>query len=178
MTSTSIPTLQALLAKDPLELDAWFDAQGSDPAFDQAVHWHGLAEAAAQRARAEVDLDWAAIAIRLYAHWGRIMGDSAINSGRLSVMFMRAWLIRKLGAEPGDPILDIHTLACQFEEGLTLSITEASALAATWQTQDIAVIRELRGIKNRLGPFELLDPQLLTEIPRVRNWLAIRSQLP
>ncbi|MGJ7537989.1 hypothetical protein ACSFCA_33040 [Variovorax sp. ZT5R36] len=170
--------MQMLLAKGPLELGAWFDAQGSGPTFDETVHWHGLAEAAAQQARAEVDLDWAALAIRLYAHWGCIMGDSATRSGRLSVMFMRAWLIRKLGAEPGDPVLDIHTLASQFEEDLTLSITEASALALTWRTQDIAVIRELRGIKNQLGPFELLDPQLLSEIPRVRDWLVIRSQLP
>ena len=47
-------------------------------------------------------------------------------------MALRAWFIRKLGAATGHPVLDIHALAAQLEDGLRLSIGEASALASAW----------------------------------------------
>lgn len=172
------PSLQSLLAKGPAGLGAWLDAHRDDPAAAQAVHWHGLAEAAARTARTEMDLEWAEVADRLYTHWGSTRDASAMESGRRSAMFLRAWMIRQFGPVPGDPVLDLQALARLFEDGLSLSIAEACALAGDWQALGVESIIALRRIKDRLKPFELLDSDLMKEIPRVRDWLAIRHLLP
>lgn len=179
MATSSVPSNSLLLALGPARLDAWLNAQGRVPGSGEGVHWQGLAESAARRARAELSLEWARVALRLYAHWSDLMEDDGVReSARLSAMFLQAWLIRNLGAEEGDPVLDLAALACRFEEGLTLSVADARREAAVWQALDLDRVRTLRRIKDRLKPFELLPAGLLDDIPRVRAWLAIRAELP
>ncbi len=178
MTKFAVPTVQQLLASGPGRVQAWLDSHINDSNLAREFNWHGLAEAVVRKSRIEMDTDWAATAIRVYEHWASLMGGTAYESSRLSTMFLRAFFIKHLGPEAGDPVRDIQLLVAAFEDGLIYSIREAEELTVGWEKLEIGKIRELRLIKDRLAPFKLLDIQLLDLFPHIKEWLAMRDRLP
>ena len=173
-----MPTVPELVATGPEGILAWLESHKDDPNLARTFHWQGLAEAAARRARIRHNPHLAAVAIQVYEHWAALTGGTAYESARLSIMFLRAFFIRDLGPAAGDPLRDVQTLVAEFEDGLAHSLREALELSVGWERLDVSEIRELRRIKDRLAPFELLDPPLLDPFPLVQEWLAIRDELP
>ena len=92
-----------LLKQDPSQVEAWMQRvrSGQEKA-PEGFNWLGLAEGAAFNARTETDLTWAKVAISIYEDLANHSKGSDGHSFMLSALNLRAYLIVKLGAVPGD----------------------------------------------------------------------------
>jgi len=173
----------ALVARGPAAVKRWLaDVEPGQQPSSQRIDWLGLAELAASKARAQLDLEWADIALAIYEPLARKMDrQSRKESLMYSAMNLRAFLITRLGATEGQPILDPQAIVNWFFDNLATSFDQASTDAAHWRTLDIQRVRELRWIKNRLAPIKLLMDSGTCprdSCPELNRWLRIRSQLP
>jgi hypothetical protein len=165
------------VVRQPVErVLSWLAADRTPVPVD--FNWLGLAEAAARKGRLECDLDWALVALRSYGRWLGIIGPSARESYRVSTMSLRAYFIKRFGAEEGDELRDLTRLVDAFREGVDESAVEIATRARDWERLGPPEILELRRIKDRLTPLTLLESQILVEYPDIAEWLRIREQLP
>jgi len=176
-------SLSDLLAGGKSAVMQWIvNVPPGQQSLSQKFDWLGLAEAAALNARFELDLDWAKIAISIYDQLAKkVESKSQRESLMYSQMNLRAFLIARLGAVPGHPILDPQPIINWFFDSLTLTVEEASERAARWTDLEIERVRELRRIKNRLSPIKVLkEANMLPHdsYSSLSSWLSIRSQLP
>ncbi|CCK25237.1 hypothetical protein BN159_0858 [Streptomyces davaonensis JCM 4913] len=122
----------------------------------------------------EVRRRWAALALSA----NRRMGGDALGARELHQDFtLRMWVIDTLGPHPD---WSPNTLAHDTLDALTLTPTQAEALARDWRDRPIEVIRDLRRHKNltahldrllsHLGPGPTHD--------RLLPWTQIRRLLP
>jgi hypothetical protein len=131
---------------------------------------------------------WAQTAIAVYDF---LTGKTAARERRgyqASAMNLRAYLISRLGAVPGDRVLDGDDLLFYFFDGLRLSPGEAREKAVASKqrlrnrehsprlTRDLQL---LRGVKNRLAPVALaVESGQIQPTPALQTWLVLREQLP
>lgn len=148
----------------------------------QKFDWIGLAEATGLKARSELSLEWAEISIAIYDQLAqKVESKSRSESLMHSQMTLRAFFIRRLGAKVGHPVLDPQPIVGWFVNNLQMSLEQAAEESSHWTELDIAKIRELRRIKDRLAPIKLLkDGGMLPHNvdAMLSSWLGIRSQLP
>ncbi len=178
MKITTNPTIKELLDIGPDGILTWLETCKENQNKSTEFNWLGLAEATARRSRIELDRDLALAAIRVYEYWASLINSTAYELSHLSIMNLRAFFIKQLGAEKNDPVLDINLLISEFEFNLPYCIEEAKKLCDGWDKLEISKIRELRLIKDRLAPLKLLPIKILEEFPHIHEWLAIRNQLP
>jgi hypothetical protein len=167
-----------VLAMRPAEAKARLEQVG---AAQSSVHfdWHGVAELAATRARREADTEWANVALYAYEMWSALTTDeNVVHSSRSSAMNLRAYFIRLMGPDSGEEVLDARALVAMFEDGLGGTPEEVADKARDWTKLPVEEIRQLRHLKNRITPMELLDRDLLKEYPQVQRWMSIKSLLP
>jgi hypothetical protein len=156
---------------------------GEHPAVDQVEQ-----DARDWLLAAKTALQWAHSAIAAYDF---LTGKTASRERRGyqdSVMNLRAYLIARLGAIPGDRILNTDDLIFYFFDGLSLTLDEvrdkAHACKERLRDRDFTPrlthdLQLLRGLKNRLGPLALVvESGQLEPSPVLREWLEIRGQLP
>ena len=172
-----------LLASAPSAVKRWLtNVEPGQQSPSQKFDWLGLAEATASKARSEMDLDWAEIAISIYNQLARkVDSPSRKESLMYSQMNLRAFFISRLGPTANHLVLDPQPIVKWFFDNLRISVEEASEKASHWTELDIESIRELRRIKNRLAPIKLLkDARMLPQDfdSMLSSWLGIRSQLP
>jgi hypothetical protein len=187
---TMPPTAQDLLALLPVHEAPKLHA--ILPAAGEPLNWLGLAFSASTAARAGATADraaearaWANVALTVYEH----LGDP---QSQLNAMMLRAYLIRALGPQSGDALLDPERIMSWFRASVVGTTAESAAAAsATTKSQlrsgprDEAAERRLletltplRQIKNRLGVIELLAQRPEVVLPAdLRAWLDVRSVL-
>ncbi len=141
---------------------------------------------------------WLAMALPAIA-WGEVallayefLSNRGVTSDRpsygISMQSLRALLITRLGALADDPILDPGTVVLNFFDALSIT-PEAARKKATKSRQQLADratgpqlvrdLRQLRRIKNALGPLALLvENDILHPSPVLAEWLAMREILP
>lgn len=172
---TSIrPYIATLLDTGPAGVRRWMDGGAGA---NKATVLLGIAQGAASCARSTLSLDWLEVAIELYERLAQVEGKG--EAGLLAAMHLRAYFIVRLGAGEAHPLLNVSALAEWFRRLAPFSPEEAAARAERWTERPIEQIRELRDLKNRLAVFEELNKAgLLNQLPDIRDWLAIRKQLP
>jgi hypothetical protein len=166
------------VVRQPVERVLSWLAAADRTAVPVDFNWLGLAEAAARKGRLECDLDWALVALRSYGRWLGIAGPSAYESYRVSTMSLRAYFIKRFGAEDGDELRDLTRLVDAFRDGIDESPVEISTRVRQWERLGPLEILELRRIKDRLTPLTLLESRTLIAFPDIAEWLRIREQLP
>ena len=188
--------LKSLLQKDAIQVQAWLKTiwTGKEH-ISNNFNWHGLAEVAASRASDNLNLEWAKVAIYVYnflaANQPNATGKESFMS---SAMTLRAYMISKLGATPGDEILDIEYLVNWFFNDLKISDKDALIKADAWKKMlasknkkdiqnkldaELEEFRILRQIKSRLTLFKLLsESNKFTPDKEIADWLSIQDKLP
>lgn len=132
-------------------------------------------------------LAWADAAIAAY---GQLVRKSPVrdrNAYEDSAMNLRAFLISRLGAIPGHRVLDATEIVYWFFDNLRMTPGEAGERSRAWKsgflnredTRRVNEVRQLRRIKNRATILALLaESGQLEPTPALREWLALREQLP
>lgn len=188
--------LNSLMKKDAIQVQAWLKSiwTGKEHISDN-FNWHGLAEVAAFRASDNLNLEWAKVAIYVYnflaANQPNASGKESFMS---SAMTLRAYMISKLCATPGDEVLDIEYLVHWFFNDLKISDKDALIQADAWKKMlasknkkdiqnkldaELEEFRILRRIKNRLTLFKLLsESNKFSPDKEITAWLLIQDKLP
>jgi hypothetical protein len=172
--------LGTLLSSGSAGVRSWLEAlrEGKAEA-PRGFHWLGLAEAAAHRARTDLDLEWTKTALEILHQLAQSADSRERESLLLAAMNLRAFFIERRGPVPGDPVLDIQDLVTWFRSSTPVSFDQASRDTTHWNHLDTEKIRALRDIKNRLAVFEGLETRgWLDPYADVREWLSLREQLP
>ncbi len=181
MTQTqSQELLNSLRHEPPTYIEEWlkrvWSGQESVP---ESFNWLGLAESAATYARSQKDVEWAKVAILVYEWLANGNRLASLNRYINSAMMLRASMIDKKGAVPGDFVLDMNQIVHWFYESLPFSYEEAERKASVWRTLDIQEIQALRGIKNRMRILvELVKSGRLQPDQELSSWLSLRDKLP
>ncbi|MBW4577689.1 MAG: hypothetical protein KME08_20850 [Aphanothece sp. CMT-3BRIN-NPC111] len=193
--------LNYLLQQDATQVQAWLKSIWTgQQQIPEEFNWQGLAYIAADKARGDStstsdspSLEWAKVAISVYDLLAKKYSESSgFDSFIRSSMMLRAYLILKLGATPGDLVLDPNLIVNWFFDNLKISFKEAWTIASDWRTlsrdkfkelmqnkQQIEKLRELREIKNRLGAIKLLSQsKQFTLDEEISNWLSLQEKLP
>lgn len=132
-------------------------------------------------------LNWSYVAIAAYDYLASISPARDRGGYQSSVMHLRAFLIARMGAISGNRALDMHDIVYWFFENLNVSFQTARDRALRWREEglsrenarQVGDIRQLRRIKNRLGPVVvLIESGQLAPTPALQPWLALRAQLP
>jgi hypothetical protein len=142
--------------------------------------------------------DWLATALSAIA-WGEValstyeyLLSRAASGGRHgylnSMQNLRAFLITHLGAISDDPVLDPNIVLLSFFDALSITPEVAKKKAAKSKRQLanretgpqlVRDLRQLRQIKNALGPIALLAERgTIQPSPILAEWLAVRESLP
>lgn len=188
--------LKSLIKKDAIQVQAWLKTiwTGKEHISDN-FNWLGLAQVASSKASENLNLEWAKVAIYVYdflaANQPNASGKESFMS---SAMTLRAYMISKLGATPGDEVLDIEYLVNWFFDDLKISDKDALIKASAWKQilaaknkQDIQnkldaeleEFRILRRIKSRLTLFKLLsESNKFIPDKEIADWLSIQDKLP
>ncbi|MCP3103034.1 hypothetical protein LZ198_29560 [Myxococcus sp. K15C18031901] len=177
----SIDASRVLVTWPAKDVALWLEGREVGALVDgEPFNWDGFAFTAAARARKERDLPWANIALHVYEALASHDSADPANTFWFSAMNLRAWMIRELGAQRGDPVLDPEVLVQWVRKCARISFDEASRLASMdLRGVPIETVRELRNIKNSLSVLSNI-----TETPRVRDdsalqeWLKLRDRLP
>jgi hypothetical protein len=149
---------------------------------------------AAPRAKEQLSLDWAEVAVRAAELEARASGGVERNNAEADAMRLRTWFICRLG--PRDPhfVLDQPAVLRWIEDGLDLPL-DAATLSTQTLWKDLAKARnsddptdlqqvarrfsKLRDIKHRLDlASRLADSGHLDRNTNLDQWLKIRELLP
>ncbi len=130
---------------------------------------------------------WADAAVAAYSYLASVSSGREKESYQDSVMNLRAFMISRLGSIPGDRILDAADIVYWFfdivdttpQKAMKKSLFWRESLPHNTQSRQVTEIRRLRRIKNRLAPIAVLtESGQLEPTPALREWLALRGQLP
>jgi len=179
----------------------WVDSvQMGERVSPSDFNWLGLAEVCALQARRGVEpgstigndnIDWARASVSAY-QWLADKDPGYAHSFTLSAMFLRAYLISRCGAKPGDPILDPQIIVDWFWQNVRMSAEEAVAKSAGWRSRltartstgkkadrlEVTELRELRYIRLRLNVLRLLsEAGVLVPDASLKTWLDAREKL-
>lgn len=178
--NNAIILLDRLVSSSPTELHHWLTAiDAGNTEAPECFNWLGLAQAAGHRARTDLNLEWAAIAVALYTRLAKSNSGRKRDQLLVDVMHIRAFFIKRMGSSPGHPVLDIQDLVAWFLSTLTISLAQAQRMTEHWEHLTIEEIRTLRDIKNRLAVFvNLRQDEWIEPYPELKDWLAVREQLP
>ncbi|MCP3104936.1 hypothetical protein LZ198_39330 [Myxococcus sp. K15C18031901] len=146
----------------------------------EPFNWEVFAFTIATRARKERDLTWAHIALHIYEELAGRIAARPTNTFWLSAMALRVWMIRELGAQQGNLVLDPDIVLRWVQKAIRLSLDEAERLLSM-DLRDLSLDQLLafRDIKNALSVLSSI-----TETPRIRDdsslqaWLKLRDRLP
>ncbi len=166
----------------------WLDTRlTQDQADEESFHWQGLAQGAATQACKKNDLEWAAIAIRLYEWLETAVPNTPPDSFLHDTMFLRVNMIVAMGPQTGHPILDPAVIVSSFE-AIAPSPSEMKAIAqrsrrenlhAALEVHGVQELKRLRRIRNRFYPVKLLSENgLLESESRLEAWMALYESLP
>ncbi|NBD10525.1 hypothetical protein [Corallococcus silvisoli] len=179
---TKTPLLQTVLKWPLPQVRAWLDGLSiGEPVGGENFNWDGFAFTAAARAREERSVPWAHIALLVY---GVLAGRSAggdTHSIMLSAMSLRAWMIRELGAQEGDAVLEPEVIFDWFQELASIPIEEAARIVSLqdWSLIPTALLLRLRYIKSALNTLVLIsETGLVQKHPELNDWFQLRSRLP
>lgn len=179
-SQTEALSVSQLLERGPNDLWTWVqEAQEGRKSVPDNFNWHGLAECAGQNAHkpdAE-NLVWARIAVAVYEALANEHPDSSFL---LSAMFIRARMIGLLGPRPKDAVLDPDMIRAWFSKDLSCGPDEAMARSeAAWKSRNVAELRTLRRIKNKLAVIEhLRSGKRSPPFDEYTGWLAVQDKLP
>ncbi|MBN3938497.1 MAG: hypothetical protein V7L21_25845 [Nostoc sp.] len=193
--------LKVLLQKDPEQVQTWLRMVWAEQQqVPEKFNWLGLAEVSTFRAQELANeesnkshsesLAWAKIASSVYKFLAE--NNPSFSERYLdSLMTLRAYMILKFGALPGNPVLDIQQIVTYFFDNLHISYQEALIKATDWrealaannpeETQkkfdsELEDIRKLRLIKSRLGIIKQLSKFLPNE--ELNIWISLWEKLP
>jgi hypothetical protein len=173
--------LDWLTQRPPAEIEAWLN----ENALPTGFNWRLLAQVASMEALSPDSMD-PAVALA----WGRVAWLSydrlAANASSESehdryvcdAMRMRTELINRLGASPGDPLLDCDQI---FEWFLTRRASEFAAVvrdANRWRELPVERIRQLRSIKHEVAVLRMLSQCAPAADTEVQRWIQLWDQLP
>lgn len=133
-------------------------------------------------------LTWAQTALTVYTLLARRAKSSDQQAYLDSAMTLRAYLISRLGAVPGDRVLDVDDVLYWFFDPLRITPEQAyqRALACrrrmesgTLTPRVATELRQLRRLKNRLAPLVfLIESGQLDPLETLQAWLDIQEALP
>jgi hypothetical protein len=131
---------------------------------------------------------WGEVALSAYDYLLHRAATSDRHSYLNSTQNLRAFLITHIGILSDDPVLDPDAIIFGFFDALPMTPEVAKKKAAKCKhqlasgdigTQLVRDLRQLRQIKNALGPIALLvDGGTLQPSPILAEWLAVRELLP
>jgi hypothetical protein len=186
-------------AVTPAEVAAWLARvrAGRTGVPSPATHWNlwlGLRFLLRLRAERDPDRAWALLVLAVDEHMGRHQRLAEVPLGEVAhdSMMFRVGLLRRLGAVPGDELLDPAVVLDWARAVLAHPLDEMLALAASCRRRMgttvrgseaeralVKDLRRLRWIKNRLQVVEALAAAVPVELdPELRAWLAHRDELP
>jgi len=172
-------SVEVLIRKEPDELLRSLDDVKRD---DASFNWDLLREAAGTRAVAAIGREekkaWAAVALRA-ADEGRAEGLIDADTAVHGVVVLKAKLIAQLGAELGDPILDLGTLLAWFAEEVRGLDVEAEWPPGSSPIEDLRSARRVKNDLVALSPV-IADQRYLHApgMEQVRRWWDRREELP
>jgi len=179
-----IPSVDTLLEQDPNSVYHWIrQIQTGRRSAPEDFHWLGLVEAATSQATFrhnlidQQDLMWALVALAAY----QILIDHTgqHDSWELSMMHLRALLIRRYRSLPRNVLLDIDQIVNWFWARLPISFDEAQQKVNQLKTLPADDLLDLRRIKNRLAVLiPLVDDHKLQPDTQLQRWLGLREHLP
>jgi len=182
--------LNLLLKQSPEVVQDWLEQVWSGRiSAGEDFFWHGLAEGASYKATRtsyvnsnEDKLGWATIAVKIYAYMASTLHALAPDSFENSAMMLRAFMIGKYGNIPGHPLLDVGEVERWFFQRLPMTLVEAQnkcPLPLSVYKNQIATVRELRAIKNRLNVIKALNEDgYLLDNRELQQWVQLQDKLP
>ncbi len=179
--------LNDILQMDSAQVFDWLNNNWSSGNEDNKnFNWIGLAQAAAQNAATQRDTTWALVATTIYDYLSQSLHVQHSESFMNSSMNIRAYMIRLLGNQTGDHILDIDRLVSWFFSDLTIIPSEALHVASEWKESEDSTrrehlddVRQMRRIKNRLSILKTaFANDTLHPSESLREWLLIWDYLP
>ncbi|MBJ6760714.1 hypothetical protein JGU66_08055 [Myxococcaceae bacterium JPH2] len=90
-------------------------------------------------------------------------------------------MIRELGAQAGDAVLDPDFIVQWFHSLATIFLEEARRLVAVpnWPSLPVETLLTLRRIKNALNTLSFISESgVALRHPELNDWLRLRSRLP
>ncbi len=196
--------LRVLLQKDPEQVQAWLRIVWAEQQqIPEKFNWLGLAQVSTFNAQELANeesneshsesLAWAQVATSVYEFLAE-NNPSFPESYLYSLMGLRAYMILKFGALPGNQVLDIQQIVNWFFDNLHISYQEALIKATDWretlavnnpeETQkkfesELEDIRKLRLIKNRLGIIKRLSKSKdFLPNEELNIWISLWDKLP
>ncbi len=164
------------------DVAVWLDGLTiGEPVGGENFNWEVFAFTAAARAGEERSLPWAHIALRVYDGLSSRSPARIAHSFSLSAMNLRARLIRDLGAQEGDPLLDPEVIVAWFRRMATLSVEDAGRLSSSTDLSTLPQDRllKLRDLKNALNVLaQIAETRGVQKHPELQGWLRLRSKLP
>ena len=175
---------QTLVTGDAATAQRWLaNAEANPSSVPTDFNWHGFAEAAATNAHVASTMNdaevWASISVRVY---DRLASDEEGGSSfELSAMNLKAWMIRRYGASAESSVRDPKKLVEWFRTSVPMPLADAEreatqlrALAVEQWSEQLDLLRTLRGLKNRINVFRPFDDPP----DEIRPWLNLWSLLP
>lgn len=178
---TTSPLLRTVLSWPLEQVEAWLEGLAlGEPVEGEHFNWELLAFTAAARAHEERSLSWARMALSVYGALAERAPSRERQAFMLSIMNLRASMIREFGHREGDDVLDSEIIVAWFQQMATLPVEEvARAAAQDLHTLPIETLRKLRDLKNALNVVSLLSEVGATPLPREwETWLQLRPRLP
>jgi hypothetical protein len=149
-----------------------------------SMNWLGLAEGARSRAEAPSpdprhNEEWADVvarALQAAAQWQGVAEPTVVQH----VLTLRCHLIKLFGVQVGDAWRDPHVVVDLFQRNSPLTLAETTRLIEHRENLPVSRLRELRVIKNMLGPMSEIRAELATApaAAAVEEWLALLPGLP
>lgn len=173
-------TVQELLKKSP---DFVLEFLTTYSPGEDEFNWLGLAECAATNIHLNggsnsPDLKWAKISLFAYHKLIQLFPEGAERFLH-SEMYIRLGLIKKLGPDPEQPLLQLTPFQNWILTGKFASLTQINGLAENWPKQPISIIRKLRYLKTRLKILGKLEEYGTLELSDSdKAWLALIPHLP
>jgi hypothetical protein len=176
--------------------EAWLaylrDLERGDPG--EELSMQVIYHFAAPRARRELSLDWAEVAIRAAEREARNSSGIERENALTWAMNLRSWFISKMGSQPSNVVLDKHIIMDWIMDGLRVPLQAVKEKASSlWESvarakdssspndlrQSASDFSQLRNIKRRLNVAKTLaDCGQLPSDSALNAWLEIREQLP
>lgn len=134
-----------------------------------------LAWVCGQLARKEADrplaIEWAEVAI--------LADERSTSPNRDSEMSLRVALVNRFGPDESQEVLSLQTILDWLGAVFDSPLTASEALAkGQVDPQNVAHLRTLRDLKNRIGVVRHLAPELQLNAPKLESWLKLFDRLP
>jgi hypothetical protein len=179
---TKTPLLQTVLEWPLPQVRAWLDGLSiGEVVGGEVFNWDGFAFTVAARARDERSFPWAHIALLVYGALAARPPGGDAHSIMLSAMSLRAWMIKELGDQEGDAVLDSEIIFSWFQSLAVIPIEEAARLVSLpdWRSIPVETLLKLRHIKSALNTLSYIaETGMVRKHPELNDWLMLRGRLP